>query len=151
MNGAYLLPVCLALLTGMALATQAGVNGQLGKRLSHPLQASVISFTTGTLILVVLAVAFRAGTPTLAQLRSVPWWGWFGGAIGTLVVTTSLIFGPKVGAVAWLGLLVAGQMVASVILDHFGLAGYPVREINVGRVVGVLFLLVGVYFILRYT
>lgn len=151
MNSQHVLAIVFALAAGAALAAQPGVNGALSRRLDHPLQASVLSFVTGTMILTILAMLFRAGMPNPAQLRAVPWWGWFGGAIGALVVTSSLIFAPRIGAVAWIGLLVAGQLIASLLLDQFGLVGFGVREINLGRLIGVGFLILGVILIGRYS
>lgn len=138
------LPVIFGLVAGASLACQPGVNGFLAKRLHHPIQASVISFGTGFLILLVLSIAMGQFPPKVEGVwRDIPWWAWTGGLIGTFMVTTSLIFGPRIGAVGWLGLVMTGQMIGSVVLDHYGLIGYPQLRINPLRIGGVLLLCAG--------
>ena len=65
-----------------------------------------------------------------------PWWAGAGGAVGVGYVTASVLLAPKLGATRLIVLVVAGQLVASVLLDHFGLLGYAVRPFNGWRALG---------------
>jgi transporter family-2 protein len=87
--------------------------------------------------------------PKTSQVFSGPWWTLTGGLLGCVVVTTSLLMAPRVGATVWLALLVCAQFAAAVLLDHFGWAGYPVHAISAGRITGVALMLAGVVLVCR--
>ncbi len=73
-----------------------------------------------------------------------------GRAFGALLVTVSVIVVPRPGATALMGAIVAGQMLASLLLDHFGLIGFPVRPLDPWRVAGVGLLVLGVALIRKF-
>lgn len=140
----YLLIVCVALLGGAALAAQPGVNSTLSRRMAHPLHAAIISFGTGLLVLVVIAGLSGKLPPRFtASAATLPWWAWMGGSIGAYLVTTSILFAPRVGALHWIALLVTGQAIGSILLDHFGLAGFTQRSVTLGRLIGAALLVFG--------
>ncbi len=140
----YLLIVCLALLGGAGLACQPGVNATLARKVAHPLHAAIISFGTGLLVLVVISIGAGKFPPRFTEpFTALPWWAWTGGAIGAFLVTVSLIFAPRIGALQWIALIVTGQAIASLAIDHFGLAGFSQRSVSTVRVAGALMLIVG--------
>jgi len=57
---------------------------------------------------------------------------------------------PRIGAATLLGVSVAGQMLVSLLLDHYGLIGYPVHPVSAWRIVGAALLLAGVWLIQRF-
>ena len=67
-----------------------------------------------------------------------------GGLVGAIFVTTALIFAPRIGATYWVALIVAGQMAASVALDHFGWLGFPESPASVARIAGIGLIVGGV-------
>ena len=75
---------------------------------------------------------------------AVPWWAWTGGVLGVGYVTASVLLAPKLGATRLIVLVVAGQLLASVVLDHFGLIGYAVRPFNAWRALGCVLLIAAV-------
>ena len=81
---------------------------------------------------------------------SAPWWLWTGGIFGANYVLVALILAPRLGAATLIGLTVTGQMISSVVLDHFGLVGYPLHPITAGRLVGSVLLLLGTTLIQRF-
>ncbi len=133
-----------ALLLGVALSIQVGVNAELRTGLGHPVLAATVSFLIGTLGLLLVTVAIRPALPGAAQLVRVPWWQWTGGLLGALYVISAIVLAPKLGAAAMLAAIVAGQMAASLLLDHFGLLGFPVQPVSPLRVFAVLLILAGV-------
>lgn len=149
MSKLLLTAVAFALVAGFALAAQGGVNGTLGKRMEHPLHASLISFTVGFAALLVLCLAWARSLPKSADVFDGPWWSLTGGLLGCIVVTTSLLMAPRVGATVWLSLLVGSQFAAAVLLDHFGWAGYHTHAASVGRVAGVILIMAGVVCVCR--
>lgn len=134
---------------GIALAIQSGVNSTLRSYLPHPVYAVAISFAIGTVVAMVYAAAARAGTPDWAALRAAPWWVWTGGALGVVYVMGTVVVAPRLGAAALMGLLMGGLLVTSLVLDHFGLVGLPVKEVNTLRLVGAALLVVGAVLIQR--
>lgn len=117
--------------------------------MAHPLHASFVSFSVGFVALFVLCVVWARSLPRSSQVFEGPWWTLTGGLLGCVVVTTSLLMAPRVGATVWLALLVCAQFAAAVLLDHFGWAGYPVRAISADRIAGVALMLAGVVLVCR--
>jgi transporter family-2 protein len=139
--------IILAILAGFCLPTQAGINSRLNLWAHSPILAAAISFAVGTAGLVVYAVILRIPLPAMSSLKETPWWIWTGGFLGAFLVAATVVLAPRLGAASMIALIVTGQMAASVLLDHFGLIGYPVHPINVWRVCGALMLVGGVVLI----
>ena len=144
--GAYL---AFALVAGAMLPFQAGVNAQLAQWVGGPVRASLVSFAVGTLALVVLTLVVFRGVPS-ANLADAPWWVWVGGLLGAFYVVGSIVTAPRLGAVTLVGALLAGQALASLIVDHFGWVGFAEQPITAGRVTGLLLIAVGVALIRIY-
>jgi transporter family-2 protein len=137
----------MALLAGISVPTQAGINAQLGLWTRSPVLASTISFMVGTLTLILYTVLTRIPLPSLATAGNHPWWIWIGGSLGAFFVTATIILVGKLGATTMIASILAGQMFASLLLDHFGWLGYPLQPISLGRIVGVILVCVGVWLI----
>lgn len=132
---------------GILLPLQPGVNAELRRHLGSPFLAALGSFSGGTLFLLMLSFVLRVPWPGPGQAASAPWWAWTGGLIGVCVVTTSIVAAPRIGSVALVAAILTGQVVGSVVVDHFGWVGFPVQRINALRVSGVVLLCLGVYLI----
>ena len=143
--GLVLIAVAIGLLAGCLFGTQPSVNGQLGGNLEHPLQATLISFASGTAIIIVVMLLIGVFPPRFtAPPSQLPWWVWFGGAIGAFMVTTSLVLVPKVGSLPWFAAVMTGQTVTALLLDHYGLLGNPKTPISPLRFLGTGLLIAGV-------
>lgn len=140
----------IALACGMALAVQVGVNASLRSRMGSAVVAALASFTIGTVALIVYMSCRPPGRPDWNEIRSAPWWVWTGGLLGAVYVGTAAEVAPRLGAAGWLALIVTGQVVASIFLDHFGIAGFPTHPVNAARLVGAILLLAGVILVVRY-
>ena len=141
--------IVLALLAGVAVPLQIGLNARLGRALGQPTLAALVSFGVGTTALLLYTAAQRATLPGADAAAQTPWWAWAGGAVGAFYVTSAIIAAPRLGAATLLGLIVAGQTVASLVFDHYGLLGYAVQPVNVWRVVGAALLVAGVIIVQR--
>lgn len=137
----------LALVAGAALASQAAINAVLAGGAGNALWASAISFFVGLLVLVLAGLAVRAPWPAMAGLTALPWWAWTGGALGALYVASAIVVVPKLGAATLIALVVAGQMLAALLLDHFGALGLPEQSITIWRLLGACMLIGGVVLI----
>lgn len=140
-----LIAILVGLFAGGLLGTQPSVNGYLGQQVSHPLQAAFISFSSGTATLLLLCIATNHFPPVFnTSPHDLPWWSWTGGLIGVILVTSSLIFVPKVGSLPWFAAVMTGQTIAALFLDHFGLLGNPRTPISPLRIIGTSLLVAGV-------
>ncbi len=149
-SGLMLLAILVGLTAGCLLGAQPSVNGHLGRHVEHPLQASLISFASGTAILFLLSILSGNFPPVfLTPPRELPWWIWFGGAIGVVLVTTSLILVPRIGSLPWFAAVMTGQTIAAVVLDHFGLLGNPRAIASPLRLLGAGLLIAGVLVIVQ--
>ncbi|MGB1238692.1 MAG: DMT family transporter [Pseudomonadales bacterium] len=139
----------LVFCAGAMLPMQAGVNSQLARSGAGALWAAGISFFCGTLALLAIFALSRQSWPPLEQLKAAPLWAWSGGFMGAFFVSCMAFFAPKLGAATLLALIIAGQMSASVTLDHYGWLGFDVQSINVGRIAGLALIALGIFLIKR--
>jgi bacterial/archaeal transporter family-2 protein len=145
-SGLYL----LAFVAGAALVVQIGMNAVIGRAFGgNAVGAVFVNFTVGAVGLFLFLVATRAALPQREQVVAIPTWAWFGGLIGAFYVATVTIAGPRVGALAVLALTVAGQMAASLLVDHFGLLGFPREPVSLLKLFGAGLLFAGVVIVAR--
>jgi transporter family-2 protein len=129
------------------LPVQGAINAQLDAELDAAIPVGAFSFTVATAAMALALggiLATGAPRPQVAPLRAVPWWGWLGGLCGATYVTAVFSLIPEIGAAAVVVLTVAGQQLASVAVDRYGLLRLPRRPISRRRLVGVAVLLAGV-------
>lgn len=137
----------LTLIAGAFVPTQAGINARLSLWTRSPVLAAGISFLVGTVILAGYALAARLPLPPLRSALEQPWWLWTGGILGAFFVAVTIHVAPRLGATNMLAWILAGQMLAALAFDHFGLLGYPQHLLSPGRALGVLLLIAGVLMI----
>lgn len=140
-------PVAMALLAGAVLPFQAAANSSIGRLAGHPLWAALVSLSVSVMVIVPTLVLMRVSAPNTSAAVQGPWWLWIGGVLGAVYVAAAASVTPKLGAGGFLVCVVAGQMVAAVLVDHFGLMGLATKPINFSRVAGVLLILGGVFLI----
>ena len=141
----------LGILSGAFIAVQAPINAQLARGLGLPVAAAFFSFLSGTVVLGIVTVAMtRIQGVSLDWKAPAPWLFVIGGILGGFYVTLSTVLIPRIGAAALMAFLVAGQLIAGMLLDRIGFLGFAVREISLGRVAGAALLLVGAL-LMRFT
>lgn len=91
----------------------------------------------------------RVPLPALDTIRQVSWWKWTGGIIGAIYVTTVIISVPRIGTANLVSLSVAGQLLAAVVLDHYGLLGFAQHPANAWRLLGLALIVGGVLLVVR--
>ena len=144
------LSVVMVLIAGSLLPLQAGVNALLARASGHTLWAVGVSFFIGTIALILVFILQRASWPMLSQLKTAPIVAWAGGLMGAFFVYCMAFFAPKLGAATLLALVISGQIGMSLVLDHFGVAGYTQHVISWQRVLGFLLMLSGVFLIKKF-
>jgi len=133
-----------AFAAGVALPVQFGINAQLSSWLDSPVRAAFVSFLTGTIILAAAAALVFKPMPSLSRLGHAPWWVWVGGAFGAFYVAGSIVAAPRLGAATLIAAIVAGQSIASVLVDHFGWVGFEPKPVSAGRLAGMALVGAGV-------
>lgn len=144
-----LLPSLLAVLAGLSIVVQQVLNANLRSALDSAAWSGFVSYAVGVVSMGLLALALRDPLPPVATMMRVPWWGWSGGLFGAIFIALAILLVPKLGAAAFIALLVAGQMLASVTIDHFGWIGLAPRALDGPRLIGVALLVGGVILIRR--
>lgn len=141
--------IASVVLVGALLPLQAGMNAIIREQYGHPLYAGAINFVVGLGMIFVVMLVLRPPPVAWGAALATPWWTYFAGFVGASIVIISAIAAPRLGAAFMFACLIGGQLVASVIVDHFGLARYPVRPMNLERGLGVALLIAGVVLIER--
>lgn len=142
-----LLLVLMAVLAGALVPVQAGLNMLLRQHLSDPTQAAFISFVVGTVVLLAYCLVLRHQWPSLHEMSRIPPVLWIGGVFGAFFVATTIYLGPRIGAATMTAFILAGQLSASLVLDHFGAIGFPEHAVSPWRIVGVVLLAAGAWMI----
>ena len=139
----------LALVAGAMMPTQAAINNKLAGYVASPISAAFISFLIGTVGLFVYMLATGVPVSNVANIKDAPPIAWLGGLLGAFFVASTVILAPRIGVAMTFSLIVAGQMLITLVLDHFGVLGLPVKEISLARVGGILLIVAGVALIRR--
>ena len=130
----------LAALSGLLIALQARANGELSHQLGNGLQAALVSFTSGLIIIVVIALfnpSIKEGIRTLRKAvvaKEIPSWTLFAGMLGASFVAVQTQIVPLIGVAIYSVAAIAGQSAISLLVDRIGLTGGGKKEITPRRV-----------------
>jgi bacterial/archaeal transporter family-2 protein len=117
-DATVVLPVVLSVLAGVSLAIQAGINGRVGLASGNAFTTAWLNFTLGTVILLVLAVPEglmgQFGAPRSVEA---PWWAWWGGLLGIVVIAAGAVGVRYLGVLLQLLLMLVGQLSVAALLD----------------------------------
>jgi transporter family-2 protein len=129
---------------GIGLSLQAAMNTRLKTETHSPVVSALISFIVGGILLAILAGLGVLGKGRFPPPTSLPWWAWIGGLMGAFYVTLVVMAVPRIGTALVIGASVLGQLVAALALDSFGWLGVPRLPLSPMRLLGALFLFIGV-------
>jgi len=138
--------VILAIVGGIAVALQGNFMGIMDQRIGSK-ESVFITYVSGGVLAALMMIVARGGH--LSAWQNAPWYALTAGVLGLVIVGTIGYTVPRLGLTAAFTIIVAAQLVAAVILDHFGLLGAAVRTMNLHRVAGLIFLVLGVWLVLR--
>jgi transporter family-2 protein len=145
----FLGSVLLAAGAGISFVLQQVVNADLRTALGSAAWAGFISYLGGTLCMAMLAIVLREALPSILAAGQSHWWAWSGGFFGAIYIAISILLVPRLGAATFVALLVTGQMLSSMLFDHYGLFGVAQRPAGVSRLLGSVLLIVSVILIRR--
>ncbi len=143
-----LLSIVAAVLVGMLLPFQALLNARVGALTEGALFASFLSFAVGTMALALVLLVTRTPLPSMRTLATLPPWLWCGGLIGAVFVFCGTLLVPRLGAAGMICLIVAGQLVGSLLLDHYGVLSQP-RPVDAIRLAGAALVGIGALLVVR--
>ena len=136
------------LLAGAATALQGPTNARLVTAVGSPLNAAFISFAVGTVALGLLALVLQT-RPDVGAMKALPWGAWMGGLYGCAFVVSAAWGVPRLGVATTITVMIAGQLLLSLALDHFGALGVETQPLSLGRIAGVALVIGGVVLVRR--
>ncbi|QPA32545.1 DMT family transporter [Thermaerobacillus caldiproteolyticus] len=144
--------IVFAFLAGVALPFQFGINAQLRNFIGSPYLAAVVSFSVGALTLSIFSI-FSILMTSFSFNRNIteaPWWIWIGGVLGAFYVLATIILIPRIGAATTVAFVLTGQIIASILIDHFGLLNVPEHALSLPRIFGTLLIVAGVILVQKF-
>jgi transporter family-2 protein len=141
-------PHLMAAMVGAGLTVQVGMNATVRFAIGSPVLAAIVNFVVGLAALILVAVVSGSRWAP-GSTATVPAWAWFGGLLGAVYVASTTVLGPRLGAAALLALTLAGQMLAALIIDHYGIIGFPQSPLTPSRLLGAALLVAGVLLVMR--
>jgi transporter family-2 protein len=140
------------MIAGVVTAYQPGVNAKFAAHAGASAWGGFINFAVGLVAMTIVVLDLSAGDcRSAAKLADGPWWMWLGGLCGAFFVTLALMLVPKMGSASYLTAMVAGQLVASLVIDRFGHMGLEIPgRSRPGRIAGVLLVIVGVMMVRKF-
>jgi transporter family-2 protein len=143
----HLFLYALALGGGVSVATQQVLNGSLRTAIGSPAWAGLVSYAGGLVTMIVAVIALREQAPSWKTIVDVPWYAWSGGVFGGIFILLAIVLLPSLGAATLFALVIAGQVLAAITLDHFGAFGLAPHPISIARLAGAALLIAGVVLI----
>lgn len=144
------LGILLAYMAGIVMPIQIGLNSIVARQAGSPMWASAMSFVVGGVALFAFYFGSRQSWPNMQVVASIPYWAWAAGLLGAFYVTMTIMVAPNIGAALFVALAIGGQMTAALLLDHYGLLGFPQHGINWLRVLGAGMVVGGVLLIRKF-
>jgi transporter family-2 protein len=137
----------IAFVAGVAIATQASLNSQLGVLIKNSVFATTVAFLNSFVFTLIILIFIAKKVPTLEAMKTVPFYLWFsGGLLSTFGVGALYWLIPKMGVGPMVSFALSGQIIFAMIAGHFGWFQLPVTPISTPKVIGTLLLVLGIIF-----
>lgn len=140
----------LAFIAGIMMPTQAAVNNKLATYVQSPVLSAFISFGVGLIALFIYILFAGIPVSNLVFSKNAPPVAWIGGLFGAFFVTSVVLVVPRLGVALTFSIVILGQMVATLPMDHYGFMETPVQVINFPRIIGIALIILGVFLIRKF-
>ena len=140
----------VALIAGAVLPVQTAVNNKMADSVGSPVLGALVSFAVGTLSILIYSLVSGESFASLTSSKDAPAIAWIGGLLGAFFVTATIILMPRIGVAMTISLIIAGQLITALVMDHFGLLGLEVRQVTPMRIVGVVLVGLGAVLIRKF-
>jgi len=142
----YWLVILVGMIGGVAVGVQSNIAGAMGQRVGGT-ASSLIIHVSGMILSGIFL--FVRGGERIREWHTLPWYMLGAGIFGLILYQTINITLPRLGGTMMIALIIFGQLVAGIVIDHFGLLGVVARQFDTTRGIGVLALLIGSYLIAK--
>ena len=145
---AHLLPLVLALVSGVLMAVQGSLNSALSKVVGL-WEATFVVHAVGTAVLLVVLFGLKVGRGDLSALGQAPWYSYLGGLVSVFIIYLVAASIPAVGVANATTAIIVGQVMTAVLIDHFG--GFGLERVPCGwnQLAGLVLLAVGAKLLLK--
>jgi transporter family-2 protein len=143
----FIVPAALTVAAGAGIVVQQALNADLRVALGSGAWAGLASYICGSICMILFILFMRDGVPSAALVAKTPWFSWTGGMFGAAFIAIALFFIQRLGAATFIALLFAGQVICSLLLDHYGVLGLEQHSISPLRLAGAGLLVAGVILI----
>jgi transporter family-2 protein len=134
------------LFTGIMMTAQGAINAALASRIGT--YGSVLIVTLVNLIIVGFMIFI---IPNAVSLQNLPGWNrWYlylGGVLGVFILASINLLLPRFGTTLGFIYLISGQLVAAILIDHFGLFGLEKTPVDITKMVGIVMFISGAYLV----
>jgi transporter family-2 protein len=132
-----------AFLAGSFIPLIGILNGRVGRALGDPFYATVMLFAVAILLALSVSVVFGKAAPLVDNLQSLKPMDYAAGFIVAFYVISATVLAGKIGVANFIVMAVSGQIIFSLMIDHFGLFGAAARPVNMTQLGGAALLLIG--------
>ena len=132
-----------ALLAGAFIPLIGILNARVGRALGEPIYATVIVFFVAIMIALLASVVFGKSRLTTQNLQNLAPFDYGAGLIVAFYVISATVLAPKIGVANFIVMAVSSQILFSLMIDHFGLFGAPLKPISMIQLFGTVMLLIG--------
>ncbi len=146
MESIGLLTIIVGLLGGVAVGVQTPIANVIGQKVGSA-ASSVVVHISGLIFSVLVLLLYRG--ENIQNWRSLPWWAYLAGLFGVILYLTINYTIPRIGTLGAITLIIIGQLVTGTVIDHFGFFGNVVRQVDAGRLLGLLLLIASSYLLTR--
>ena len=144
---AYVLVLVIGLIGGAAVGIQGPIAGAMGQRIGGTASSFIVHLSG--LLASGLYLLLRGGEK-IRDWQSLPWYMLGSGIFGLILYLTINETLPRLGGAMMIALIITGQLVVGMMVDHFGWLGVPVHPINAARLGGIALLLAGGYLVGKF-
>lgn len=141
--------VALAFAIGACVALQPPINVVMARTLASPWLAVSVSIAISLVLALTMWATWGKAQADFSQISALPWWVVIGGTVGVFFVIGGIAVAPVLGIAMFFVCVVAGQLFASTLIDHFGAFGAQVKPIDSVKVIGLVLVLIGVALVRR--
>jgi transporter family-2 protein len=128
---------------------QASMNAAFSKSTGSPAFTGLALFIIGLVTMVLYMLLSRTHVPDMGTIKSAPGFSFLGGVVVAIYVVMITIITPKLGVGSAIGLIVTGQIISAICIDHFGLFNAAIRTVSMTRIAGMLLMILGIYLVMR--
>ncbi|WP_312193981.1 DMT family transporter, partial [Exiguobacterium sp.] len=133
-----MLAIIIGFIIGLLVPVQTSVNTRLRGVVGSPYLASLISFSIGSLFLLMLVLLVDGNLTGLTATADEPFWIWGGGVLGVIYLTGNILLFPRLGGVQTVIMPIFGQVIMGLLIDHFGLFEANVTTFSLTRIIGAM-------------